>query len=308
MKNFIITLIKVNSNIIVRLFLFLKLKIVLIFISLILMKTFFRKYIYHFIYEIAKYDIILAQTIYKIGIKKYLSNHSTNNIINKNPKISIKLYTVEETFYILDKTLSLIESERIRPFLCFGTLLGMIREKSFMEHDLDLDIGILTSEANSSDIKNILKKFGYKIIHYEKGNWPCRLKVYYKKFQIIIDFIFFHKENNHLLTYVKYANNYIIRKRKSFNLVQKEFLGRKVWIPENPEEFLKENYKNWEKKSDYSHFLLTSPFTDFSLPVVHYTLFEQMYFELSRDNINKFNSILQIAKNNSIDLQGVIES
>jgi hypothetical protein len=219
----------------------------------------------------------------------------SNYIKIKNSKLS-----VQDKFDVLNEVLNAIESKGIRPFLCFGTLLGMIREQSFMLHDLDLDIGILTSEASLKKIKFLLKEAGFKIIFYEGNDWPCRLKVIKKCYSLIIDIIFFHKENNHLLTYVKYADNYIIRKRKYFDLIQDNFLGRKVWLPEKPEEHLTENYLVWKKKSDYSHFLLTSPFTDFSLPIIEYCLFEQFYFELTRNNFLKAKCIYNIAKKNNI--------
>ncbi|WP_338938845.1 LicD family protein [Fusobacterium nucleatum] len=61
----------------------------------------------------------------------------------KKPFNSIRSYffrkNVLKTF---QKLLSVLEEEKIEAFLVFGTLLGAIREKGFIKHDLDLDFGV----------------------------------------------------------------------------------------------------------------------------------------------------------------------
>ena len=79
-------------------------------------------------------------------IKNILSKLGLFNIVRtmvKKPFNSIRSYffrkNVLKTF---QKLLSILEEEKIEAFLVFGTLLGAIREKGFIKHDLDLDFGV----------------------------------------------------------------------------------------------------------------------------------------------------------------------
>lgn len=76
---------------------------------------------------------------------------------------------------ILHRTTSTLESNGIRPFLCFGSLLGFVRDGGFMSHDIDLDIGILYDETSCNKVKQVLEKNGFEIILYEPDPWPCRV-------------------------------------------------------------------------------------------------------------------------------------
>ena len=56
-------------------------------------------------------------------------------------------------------------------FVIAGTFLGFVREKSFLKHDLDLDIGVFESDLNlNTFLKKINqnKKFKISRIEYQK--------------------------------------------------------------------------------------------------------------------------------------------
>lgn len=181
----------------------------------------------------------------------------------------------------LDDALEALTLLDVRAFLCFGTLLGFVREGGFMKHDKDLDLGLFSHEASCPAVRHALKQKGFRIEQYEGPDWPCRIHARHPN-GMLLDVVFFHQDQRCLLTYVKFAGQLIVRKRACFNLVRATMLGRTVWIPENPEIFLAENYGDWQTPSTYHHYILTSRLTDFSQPLIRYIALDVLYFYLRR--------------------------
>ena len=73
-----------------------------------------------------------------------------------------KLGLVNDDYFKLDKAklLSILEEEKIETFLVFGTLLGAIREKDFIKHDLDLDFGVWENN-DFSKLRKCLESRGF---------------------------------------------------------------------------------------------------------------------------------------------------
>lgn len=172
----------------------------------------------------------------------------------------------------LRHVLETCEFAGLRPFLCFGLLLGLVREGNFLPHDADLDIGFFYPDTSCADVTRVLQEAGYEITQLSPDPWPCRISARWKALKLGVDIVFFKREGPHLLTFARYMGKVLIRRRTSFNLQRTMFCGMEVWIPEAPERFLDENYGAWQKKAPYHHFILTSPLTDFSVPEVRYLL------------------------------------
>jgi len=172
----------------------------------------------------------------------------------------------------LRHVLATFEAAGLRPFLCFGLLLGLVREGDFLPHDADLDIGFFYPDASCADVARILQEAGYEITQRYPDPWPCRISARWKALKLGVDIVFFKREGPHLLTFARYMGNILIRRRTSFSLQRTTFCGMEVWVPEAPERFLDENYGTWQEKTPYHHFILTSPLTDFSVPEVRYLL------------------------------------
>jgi hypothetical protein len=168
---------------------------------------------------------------------------------------------------VLVHVLHLLETHKIRPFISFGTLLGYVREGDFLEHDLDLDLGIFHDESSCEQVYQILiKNDSIRIVIYEPDPWPSRIKISIPSISRLftVDLIFFKKIDGKLATYSRILEHPIIRFRSEFELRRGYFGDQPIWVPDPPEIFLDENYPNWETKSEYHHYILTSPFTDFS--------------------------------------------
>ena len=86
-----------------------------------------------------------------------------------------------ESFYFLNekqskfkKTLEdmkkILDSNNVKFFLYCGTALGAHREKKFIEHDHDIDIGVLGTEFNK--IKHVMKNYKsiFYLVHYFPKN------------------------------------------------------------------------------------------------------------------------------------------
>ena len=51
-------------------------------------------------------------------------------------------------------------------FITYGTLLGIVRDNKFMQHDDDLDFGILEGDNFSwSEIDKIMNKYNITLLH-----------------------------------------------------------------------------------------------------------------------------------------------
>ena len=65
----------------------------------------------------------------------------------------------------LDKTINtvgyLLERARQPYFLCFGTLLGLVRDRNVVDGDTDIDIGIRAEDAREKVIMSCFQRFGY---------------------------------------------------------------------------------------------------------------------------------------------------
>lgn len=205
-------------------------------------------------------------------------------------------FTRAEKHHALTKVLADLEAQGVRPFLCFGVLLGFLREGDFMEHDADLDIGILLEEHSCNQIHAILKHQGYHIDSHQPDPWPCRLKVTVPGTEIPVDIIFFHPSDGKLQTFAECYGHLLIRNRTAFELKRAQFHDIVAWVPENPEAFLTENYQDWHNKTDYHHWVLTSPLTDFSQPIVEYCLTRELAYSLYRNRLHTVMRLMAIGK------------
>ena len=124
-------------------------------------------------------------------------------------------------------------------FLIYGTLLGAIREKDFIVHDTDTDIGIF--EKDKEKFLKIIPQLmdaGFELIRTTE---PDDL-VTFMRHDEYIDIGIFRKEGN----YYRYQNNFI---KEEFlqEFIPLEFLETEFLIPKKYDELLRFNYGNWEK-------------------------------------------------------------
>lgn len=198
----------------------------------------------------------------------------------------------------LTQILGDLEQAGARPFLCFGLLLGMIREGGFIPHDTDLDIGILLEEHDCAAIHAILLARGYVIECYEPDPWPCRLKLKLPGNTVGIDIVFFHAHAGFLQTYDNCYGEVLISNHSHFSLKRASFQGLDVWVPDDPELFLNESYRNWTISGDYHHYILTSPLMEFTTVAVEYCLLRMLALGLYRQDAKAVRGLLGLGREN----------
>ncbi|WP_460543460.1 LicD family protein [Glycomyces halotolerans] len=128
----------------------------------------------------------------------------------------------------------------VRTFLISGTLLGLVRESKFIGWDKDIDLGFFTSEIDTDDLQSAFERSEW--FHVRRLDFNTdRLRVNHVN-GMMVD-IFPHYEDAdgriwHDGTATRWAN-------APFELRRAEFLGRSVFVPDPPEQYLDENYGDW---------------------------------------------------------------
>lgn len=150
------------------------------------------------------------------------------------------------------------EAEKLgmRPFLLWGTLLGLVREGRFLDHDYDIDFGILGEDYGRKDalIRAVLSR-GYvlRFDHPYSFSFNTRDGLLHLDFTLIYPFkgkfiSSMPSEDTGRIT----ANEY--PKEAFRTLERRRFLDLDVWVPCLPEKLLETIYGEWRvpvKNYDY---------------------------------------------------------
>lgn len=172
--------------------------------------------------------------------------------------ITFKPYPLYFGVQQIDKKISLenlliakevLDSHCIPFIFVAGTLLGAVREKDFIDHDEDIDLGIL-SEYRDQVIECLddLLQRGFEIARYHRTK---KLLSIIRKGQYI-DFNFFSPYNNELRS----SGGWLAFERCFQETTEIEFLGTSFMIPSDYEAYLESDYgPNWRtpvKWNDYT--------------------------------------------------------
>ena len=151
-----------------------------------------------------------------------------------------------------------------RAFLVSGTLLGFAREGKILEHDKDLDVGIIGVEHQFDVAQSLLQSgmFRIKMGNVREYNKTYHLKVDHLDARVSIDIFIYHPEGGQLVTGVQSDFGYLQKFAFTpFELETVSFMGIDFLVPKDTDLKLTENFGEWRHSDpDYiSH--LQSPST-----------------------------------------------
>jgi tetratricopeptide (TPR) repeat protein len=185
-----------------------------------------------------------------------------------NVREEAKEHTKDHDFEVLAsralRDLAIISNNKNIPFfLVSGTLLGYAREGKLLTHDKDIDVGIIGWE-NQYELSLAIKQSGlFNLeIGFLKGQKTYFIPIRHIATGVCIDIFVYHEDQDKLITGVDFffghQQTFAFSK---FNLNKVNFLGVEMYIPDNFESNLEENFGDWRHpdKGYISH--LESPST-----------------------------------------------
>ena len=208
------------------------------------------------------YCIILLFFIIVCTLYKDINKHkrTLTNITEYYTEFSNKQSKFKKT---LEDMADILEENNIKFFLFCGTALGAHREKKFIEHDNDIDIGFFSHEHNITDIANIVNKSKkFKLVRFfpiekELTKNTTELTFNHNDNNVHIDIFMLDKMKD---KYVHYSYNSICDNKKNkrcefinpINLENILFLNKNYKIPKI--DFLISHYgDDWKIPQKFSY-------------------------------------------------------
>jgi len=185
---------------------------------------------------------------------------NSKNVLKINSKTPLPLEPKKRKSFLVSslgvKNLSdidkILRKEKIPYWLQDGTLLGYYREKNFIGHDSDTDIGIMFKDFSVEAIKS-LEKIGFKVTSMFGRPEDC-LELSLVRFHVKTDIFFYYEEEDYIYHSAfspkktgAYENRIDYRYKK-FNTKEIDFFEKKFFVPVDELKFILTKYgENWAK-------------------------------------------------------------
>jgi len=162
----------------------------------------------------------------------------------------------EDAKRVLLEVKSVLDVLKIPFFLIFGTCLGAIREKGFIDCDFDIDLGIRHTDLlpKLNVVKAVFDTLGYET-HYLSTPYTYNRMIKVEKDGIRVDLVNWDLCQGNYFHPVEPDGKCQVFPRAMFDILTSiEFLGQTFCVPSPPEAFLTELYgPNWRiKDPNYS--------------------------------------------------------
>ena len=206
----------------------------------------FRNALYHYPFVLAIYSFFFST----------IPNIRQSRILNKRGLSDLQLIS------------NVLEEAGVETFCEFGTLLGLVREGSFIPHDIDIDMGILKREDFTwSRVKDALESKGIALDHYHAYDGVVTEQTYLLPDGLTVDFFLYEVNvmQNQMTTYVYFKDHERVYnepcersvKALSYTLIDgvthMNCMESGFLIPENPEAHLCEIYGPMWRTPDPSY-------------------------------------------------------
>ena len=139
------------------------------------------------------------------------------------------------------------EASSLKLFLVSGTLLGYAREGQLLAHDKDIDVGVFGWQSQF-DICIALQKSGRFSFSANllKAEEAFCVPIQHKRTGIWIDIFIYHSQDDKFITGVDFDYGHQQRFAFTpFELRPVKFLGVDMYVPNDVQRNLEENYGNW---------------------------------------------------------------
>lgn len=174
---------------------------------------------------------------------------STLRAKSARPNHERETVTSDHQLAILRRAVPALEQAGLRPFLVSGSLLGIVRDGRLMEHDYDIDLGLLPDAASAAHVGDLLERAGFdvtvddvKVVAVDESGFAVDVFLHYER-----DGLLWHGTSIH-----EWWNT-------PFDLVRTDIDGLQVWIPDDAERYLTENYGTWQQPIAFYHFSFDTP-------------------------------------------------
>ena len=144
----------------------------------------------------------------------------------------------------------------IMSFADFGTCLGIVREHRLLQHDLDIDIGVVADITQQKAVRVAMERLGYRLWRqYIRGEYVVEES--YKYNDIKVDLNYYEMTDDYAKTWLFYRKPDVVYTNCERNIVEMTYSPIKevrqeivdnvpVFIPSNAEQLLEEKYgSNW---------------------------------------------------------------
>ena len=161
----------------------------------------------------------------------------------------------------LEDMKTILDENNQKFFLVCGTLLGCIREKKFIEYDLDIDLGIFSDQYDKTIENKILNSDKFSLVH-RLGELNKNYEISFKHINGVKIDIFLHYKIEKNIYYAasfyglcdKKPEKYCKWKYKIDNLIDYKFFDKTYLIPKNYTEYLTDSYgADWETPKNFSY-------------------------------------------------------
>ena len=174
-------------------------------------------------------------------------NLKDNTILDISSEDKTGHFNTQNASLALKDLVSICKSRSIKPFLVSGTLLGYAREGKLLAHDKDIDVGIIGWEKQY-ELCLALQESGLFSIDpsFLLGNKSYYIPICHNATGMWIDVFVYHAIDKKLVTGVDFFFGY----RQTFaftpfDLKEVNFLDAPMYVPENFDLNLQENFGNW---------------------------------------------------------------
>lgn len=162
---------------------------------------------------------------------------------------------IEQNFH---DVIGVLERLNCRWWLDAGNCLGVVRGDGFVKDDNDIDIGMKGDHVIFLDrFKEEFEALDFKMVKMREYQGK-KVTLGFKRFGIKLDLYFYHEKDDFLWHAVyKHGVFYPMAFRKSLfdNLKPVKFLGRNIYLPNPPEQYLEDRYgEDWRTpKPDFKY-------------------------------------------------------